>query len=143
MTHPNDIDDGLRLFLTALHRAESAEARRDLFQNAVLESGGSYAVPRPGDNWGPHVVELQLLGISQTGEDEETAIANWTAAALRQHHAAEAARVAAARLSGDLRGKTATDLARDAECVRLYSVDPAAIEQAARIEAALAQGMIR
>lgn len=143
MTHPNDIDDALRLTLDRLTRTPDLRDRLDIFQNAVIEAGGEYLIPRPGDNWGPHAVELSLHGISHTGETEERALAGWITAATRVLRAEAAARRAAEVLTGDMRGIAAEDLRQAAECVRLNSTDPVALARAAQITSLIATGALK
>lgn len=130
MIWPNDFDDALRLFLDSLAATSDPDERLDLITNAVLETGGSFLVPKPGDNWGPHVIEISLYGICQQGETVDSAVANWTDCATRAVKGQSAARRADALISGDLSGIPADDLRDAAACVRLYSADPAALARA-------------
>ena len=64
--------------------AQMPEADRpDHFASAVIEGGGTYAVPGTGTGTGPETgfVVLQLHGISGTGRSEGEAIVAWIRAA--------------------------------------------------------------
>lgn len=57
------------------------EGQREAIVNEVRESGGSYTVPHPGDNWASCFVEISLLEVAAYGADEGEAIRNWKRAA--------------------------------------------------------------
>lgn len=133
MIWPNDFDDALRLFLDSLAATADPDERLDLFANAVIETGGSFEVPKPGDTWGPHVVEISLYSICQQGETVDIAVANWIDCASRAIAGQSAARRADALISGDLSGLSYADICEAALTVRLYSPDPAALARADRI----------
>ncbi|MDK3017603.1 hypothetical protein [Pseudodonghicola flavimaris] len=58
--------------------------RPDHFASAVIEGGGTYAVPRTGRGF----VVLQYLGLQSSGRNECEAIQAWIDAALPQEAAA-------------------------------------------------------
>ncbi|PWE32752.1 hypothetical protein DDZ14_08375 [Maritimibacter sp. 55A14] len=69
------------------------EDAAELLANAVMESGGIWAVP-PGTGPGPAMVEISLHAITGHGPDRDAAVASWTKAAstwLEAMIAAEAA----------------------------------------------------
>lgn len=137
MIHPSDFDDALRILLDRIAATPDPDERLDLITNAVIETGGSFLVPRPGDHWGPHVIELSVHGICQQGETVELAVANWLDCAKRAIAGQTAARRATALISGDLTGIAEDALREAALCVRLYSADPEALARADRLSTAL------
>ncbi len=73
------------------HAAELAHQLRPLswplrlqvIEAAVVAHAGTFVPAMSGGNWGPHLAELSLLGISHSGDTTEAAVANWIKAALR------------------------------------------------------------
>jgi hypothetical protein len=59
------------------------EDRPDAFFNEVMETGGTYTMPR-NENWpASHLVEISLHGVSAFGMSEDEAIGNWIKQARR------------------------------------------------------------
>ena len=70
-------DDQLKKFARTLRDLPEAD-RPDHFASAVIEGGGTYAVPGTGSGF----VVLQYLGLQASSRSEAEAIQNWIDAAL-------------------------------------------------------------
>lgn len=132
-------DTRLGWFLARLRAADPAD-RPALFEGAVIEAGGDLTLPRAGDDWGPHLVELSLLGIHDAGATLDEALANWTSRATDMMERRRLTGAAEGVVLSGLAGRDGEALRRAAERVRLHSLDMAAIAAAGRVEALLAAG---
>lgn len=134
-------DTRLGWFLARLRAADTAD-RPALFQGAVIEAGGDLTLPRAGDDWGPHLVEISLLGIHDAGATLEEVLANWTQRAAEQLEHRRLTGAAEDVVLSGLAERDGEALRRAAERVRLHSLDMAAIAAAGRVEALLAAGRL-
>lgn len=77
------IEPGIAAIVARLLATPDTPSRLMLFGAIVGELGGLIQFPAPAGNWGPHVVELSLLGITGAGDTADEALANWIACARR------------------------------------------------------------
>ena len=63
---------------------QTTSERIDTMSNAAQETSGYYNVPRIGDTWSSHLVEISISGIYAEGESQEEAIRNWMCVAQNQ-----------------------------------------------------------
>ena len=79
---PSNIENRLSRFYEHIIKI-GWEDRPDAFFNEVMETGGTYTVPR-SENWpASHLVEISLHGVSAFGMSEDEAIGNWIKQARR------------------------------------------------------------
>jgi len=139
----NPCDDlaGVHAALAAL--ADPA-ARIAAFAGEVAARGGSMVLPRPGETWGPHWVELSLMGVLGTGDSGSEALTEWMACAARQvaYERCTVPSAAESLLTGDLIDIPFSELLSAARDVRLHSRNPDAIALAARIERLIADRVV-
>lgn len=133
-------DDRLGFFLAQLATKTETEDRIELFQNAVIEAGGDFTLPRAGAATSSHLVELSLFGIHDAGATPAEALANWTLRATEHIERKRATGAAERIVLGDMRDLSTEDLRAATERVRLHSQDLGAIAAARRIEMMIANG---
>lgn len=133
-------DDRLGLFLVQLATKTDAKDRIELFQNAVIETGGDFTLPASDGGRCSHLVELSLFGIHDAGGTAAEALSNWTVRATEYMDRKRETGAAERIVLGDLCGIGDETLRAAAERVRLHSQDMAAIDAARRIDAMLAKG---
>lgn len=79
---PSNIENRLSRFYDHIIKIDW-EDRPDAFFNEVMETGGTYTVPR-SENWpASHLVEISLHRVSAFGTSEGEAIGNWINQARR------------------------------------------------------------
>lgn len=81
-TRPDPIRAARLELATELEMLPDA-ARVRVVRAEVTRTGGTLIPPRQGGAWGSHWAELSLLGVSNAGDDEATAIVGWIKAVLR------------------------------------------------------------
>lgn len=124
------LDHGLGTIVARLQAIADTQARLMLFGAAVSELGGTIQIPAPGGNWGPHVVELSLLGIIGAGDTAEEALANWTACARRQAENLAIVARAEAIVNHPAPALGVRDLRNACDTIVQFSRDPHAIRRA-------------
>lgn len=136
MTHERTLTDIERIAIFAAQLATKTEDRDrvELFQNAVIETGGVWEDPKADglDGWWNVLVEL--YGIRVMGKTPSDAVITWAVAAHQavDHHA----KVGAAELVVLHQLKDCSDevLREAARTVRLHSQDRRALDAARRVE---------
>lgn len=113
----------LAAFLDYLQGIPDSKDRIDAFGGAVIERGGAMDLPVPGQNWGPHRVELSLMGVQGTGDDADEALADWIKCARRQAENIALVIAAEELVMRPPRDASARDLSRACEMVRNYPRD--------------------
>lgn len=124
------LDHGLGTIVARLQAIHDPQARLMLFGAAVSELGGCIQFPAPGGNWGPHVVELSLLGITGDGDTAEEALENWTACARRHAESLAATARAEAIVNHPEPGIGIRELRDACDTVVQFSRDRSAITRA-------------
>lgn len=77
---------GYRLALATELETLDPAARFEAVEAEVIRTGGTFVLPSL-NHWGPHDVELSLLGIAQNGDTAESAIRHWISTVLRMERA--------------------------------------------------------
>ncbi|MDI3335894.1 hypothetical protein QKW60_05715 [Defluviimonas aestuarii] len=122
------------VFSAQMATKTSGKDRVELFQNAVIETGGDWHYPETEGQPGRGAFEVQLLGIVAHGIDAAEAVNCWAAKAKLAVD--RAAHVGAAELIVLHELKDCSDevLREAAETVRLHSQDQRAIAAGRRVE---------
>lgn len=136
MTHERTLTDIERIAIFAAQLATKSDDRDrvELFQNAVIETGGQWLAPETADQPGLDAVEVQLFGIAGHGHSAAEAVdcwAEWAKLAVDRLALVGAAELVVLHQLKDCSDAVLREAART---VRLHSRDRRAIAAARRVE---------